>query len=109
MASYYHLLIYLISFDQIVILKQKQEKLERLFFTARRKWAEWTHTHRQKGFCGRKGASTVLKVSHDSKENMLWEELYSVMTAKIVQHLVTTKRLPLVFLHCVILGHHSHF
>lgn len=45
-----------------------------------------THTHtntlRQKGFCGRKGASTVLKVSHDSEENMLWEELYSVMTAK---------------------------
>lgn len=41
-----------------------------------------TNTLRQKGFCGRKGASTVLKVSHDSEENMLWEELYSVMTAK---------------------------
>lgn len=86
MALNYHLLIYLILFDQIVILKQKQDKPKRLFFTKRRKWAEWTHTHtntlRQKGFCGRKGASTVLKVSHDSEENMLWEELYSVMTAK---------------------------
>lgn len=103
MASYYRLLIYLISFDQIVILKQKQEKTKQLFFTARRKWPECTHTHtnpqRQKGFCGRKGASTVLKVSHDSKENMLWEELYSVMTAKITQHLITTKRIPVVLLH----------
>lgn len=33
-----------------------------------------TNTLRQKGFCGRKGASTVLKVSHDSEENMLGEE-----------------------------------
>lgn len=74
MALYYHLLIYLISFDQIVILKQNQEKLKQLFFIMRRKWAEWTHAHtntlRQKGFCGRKGASTALKVSHDSEENI---------------------------------------
>lgn len=48
MASYYHLLIYLISFDQIVTIKQNQEKLEQLFFTVRRKLAEWTHTHTHK-------------------------------------------------------------
>lgn len=46
MALYYHLLIYLISFDEIVILKQNQENLKQLFFNIRRKWAEWTHTHK---------------------------------------------------------------
>lgn len=92
--------------------QKKQEKPKQLFFTARRKWPEWAYTHtnpqRQKGFCGRKGKSTVLKVSHDSKENMLWEELYSVMTAKITQHLITTKRIPVVLLHWGILGHLSY-
>ena len=58
MASYYRLLIYLISFDQIVILEQKQEKREWLFFPARKKWAERTHTHKHtetKGLLWQKG------------------------------------------------------
>lgn len=64
MASYYHLLIYVISFDQIVTIKQNQEKLEQLFFTARRKWAEWTHTHKHmetKGFLWQKGCVESLE------------------------------------------------
>lgn len=59
MALNYHLLIYLISFDQIVILKQKQDKPKQLFFTMRRKWAEWAHTHTHK---------------HTETKGLLWQK-----------------------------------
>lgn len=81
--------------------QMKTRKIQALVFLCKEEMDRmdtYTNPQKQKGFCGRKGASTVLEVSHDSKENILWEVLYSKMTAKIAR-LFTTKRIPVMFLH----------
>lgn len=87
--------------------QMKTRKIQALVFHYKEEIARMdihTNLQRQKGFCGRKGASTALEVSHDSKENILWEVLYSKMTAKIA-HLFTIKRISITFLHQDILRH----